>query len=351
MLAFLRGGAEVARGEDALPAPGPADGERKLLPHALRELGSRWELSPAERECERRPRPPIARPAVASPVNVAESRVGRGTGRTRAPGRTRAAPPRDARRPPRAGLTAATEERYLRARKGDVRQAARMLAETLRWRREVRPGEIDGREFDGWRRTEGLYVGGLDGSGRPVLVTRKKADGLRPGEEPRYLRHLAWTLENCARLMRPGQERWVWLMDLNGYSRANSPPLRVSLATLRTLADHYPERLERVYLVDAPGVFSVLWNVLWPFIDPVTRAKIKFVRSADYVAAVGAGDAAAVRALDAKTGGFSEHFDEWRRPYDEAAYRALLATAGGRGGERGKRGGWPWGSRAGGLNA
>jgi hypothetical protein len=45
-----------------------------------------------------------------------------------------------------------------------------------------------------------------------------------------------------------------------GYSRANSPPLSVSLATLRIFANQYPERLERVYFVDAPAVFSLLFG-------------------------------------------------------------------------------------------
>jgi hypothetical protein len=30
----------------------------------------------------------------------------------------------------------------------------------------------------------------------------------------------------------------VWILDMAGYTRANSPPISVSLATLRILADH-----------------------------------------------------------------------------------------------------------------
>lgn len=31
----------------------------------------------------------------------------------------------------------------------------------------------------------------------------------------------------------PEQEKWVWILDMAGYSRANSPPLSVSLATVK----------------------------------------------------------------------------------------------------------------------
>ena len=46
-----------------------------------------------------------------------------------------------------------------------------------------------------------------------------------------------------------------------GMTRANSPPISVSLATLRIFADHYPECLHRCYFVDAPAIFGLLWAV------------------------------------------------------------------------------------------
>ncbi len=52
-------------------------------------------------------------------------------------------------------------------------------------------------------------------------------------------RGLTLTLETCVRTMaHTGQHQWVWILDMKGYTRANSPPLSVSLATLRVLADH-----------------------------------------------------------------------------------------------------------------
>ena len=42
-------------------------------------------------------------------------------------------------------------------------------------------------------------------------------------------------------------------------------------------AKHYPERLGLFLVVGAPRIFSGLWHVLQPLVDPFTRQKIKFL--------------------------------------------------------------------------
>ena len=53
------------------------------------------------------------------------------------------------------------------------------------------------------------------------------------------------------------------------------------------MQDHYPERLNKAFLVDAPWLFLGAFKLISPFIDPVTRKKIVFVKgSAEKRAAV-----------------------------------------------------------------
>jgi len=40
-----------------------------------------------------------------------------------------------------------------------------------------------------------------------------------------------------------GVDKWVWIIDLARYTRANSPPLAITRATLDIMQHHYPERL------------------------------------------------------------------------------------------------------------
>ncbi len=46
-----------------------------------------------------------------------------------------------------------------------------------------------------------------------------------------------------------------------GYSRISAPSPSGILATLKILADHYPERLAKAFIVDASSMFYFVWKV------------------------------------------------------------------------------------------
>ena len=62
------------------------------------------------------------------------------------------------------------------------------------------------------------------------------------------------------------------------YSYAKFPSMAVSKATLGILQDHYPERLGQMLIANPPMLFSTFWSCISPFIDPVTRAKVVFLK-------------------------------------------------------------------------
>lgn len=43
-------------------------------------------------------------------------------------------------------------------------------------------------------------------------------------------------------------------------------------------AHHYPERMGKFVLVEAPTLFNTLWKLLAPHVDPVTAKKLSFVK-------------------------------------------------------------------------
>jgi hypothetical protein len=54
--------------------------------------------------------------------------------------------------------------------------------------------------------------------------------------------------------------------------------MAVSKATLGILQDHYPERLGQMFIANPPMLFSTFWSCISPFIDPITRAKVVFLK-------------------------------------------------------------------------
>ena len=66
--------------------------------------------------------------------------------------------------------------------------------------------------------------------------------------------------------------------DYNGYSGLkNSPPPMLVKRLLTDLRDHWPERLQHTFIVDAPFAFRVFWSIIKHFIDPITKECVQFV--------------------------------------------------------------------------
>ena len=43
---------------------------------------------------------------------------------------------------------------------------------------------------------------------------------------------------------------------------------------IQVMGRHYPERCHKIFLVNAPWSFSVVWSLIKPFLDPVTANKV-----------------------------------------------------------------------------
>ena len=71
------------------------------------------------------------------------------------------------------------------------------------------------------------------------------------------------------------------IIDYQGWTLRNAPPLRTTKETISILQNQDPERLYKAYLYNPPGIFSVFFGMARPFLDPVTAAKINFIYSSN----------------------------------------------------------------------
>lgn len=211
-------------------------------------------------------------------------------------------------------------DRYLRARDGDVEKAAAMLSESIKWRQESGISALDHKEF-GPEVDSGKFYISVAKNGQPVMMMKKREKRLERHEEDRYVAFMCNTLESATKLMPKGIETWVWMLDLKGYSSRNSPRVQVSLHVLRILANHFPERMGKCYIVDPPTIFYMLWSVVQPFVDPVTKEKIAFVYTEEY------DDDGTRKDGKPDASNFGSYISFLRTPYNTEKYKAILSEA------------------------
>lgn len=185
--------------------------------------------------------------------------------------------------------------RFLLARQLNVQKALEMLQNTLQWRQRSGVSNVLPlwdkalhERFD--RYFKCLAVTGTDHDGDLVAVERCGkvfAPGLAKCSEEFLQRHVMYNAE-CflASLERNRQQHWkegrcgafqaTAVIDLEGIdmSIADRRLLTLSKVIGRIEADNYPEVLKRVIVVRAPWFFPAIFQMIKPFMDPGTVAKI-----------------------------------------------------------------------------
>ena len=103
---------------------------------------------------------------------------------------------------------------------------------------------------------------------------------MRPGNENTLhennnMRHLVFQIEKAvACSVKNGHGKICLVIDYDGFSITKTPSMSASKRTLSILQDHYCERMYRAYICNPPFVFRSFYNVIKPFVDPVTKQKV-----------------------------------------------------------------------------
>ncbi|KAL2462808.1 Sec14p-like phosphatidylinositol transfer family protein [Forsythia ovata] len=168
-----------------------------------------------------------------------------------------------------------TMRRFLRARDQNVEKASTMLLKYLEWKRTFVPkGFIAASEVSNEIAQNKMFMQGTDKKGRPIAVVFGARHFSTKGEE--FKRFLVFALDKLCARMHGGQEKFTIIGDLKGYGYANCD-IRAYIAALSILQDYYPERLGKVFVINAPYIFMTVWKIIYPFIDQNTKKKIVFV--------------------------------------------------------------------------
>lgn len=88
-----------------------------------------------------------------------------------------------------------------------------------------------------------------------------------------YVAERAMALTEVA--SRGRQDRLYCIFDFADYSSQHAPPTLALRGALVDLQAMYKERLYQLVVLDPPFFLNLIYNVISPFLDPVTRKKIK----------------------------------------------------------------------------
>ncbi|KAK2594828.1 cytosolic factor, phosphatidylinositol/phosphatidylcholine transfer protein [Conoideocrella luteorostrata] len=186
--------------------------------------------------------------------------------------------------------------RFLRARKFDVNLAKEMFVECEKWRKETMLDELlptwdypekpeltkyykqfyhktdkDGRP---------LYIETLGGINMPAMLKITTAERMLTNLAVEYERVSDPRLPACSRKAGYLLETSCSIMDLKGVTLTKVPSVYSFISQVTVISqNYYPERLGKLYLINAPWGFSTIWGVVKGWLDPVTVKKIHILGS------------------------------------------------------------------------
>ncbi|KAG2414477.1 hypothetical protein HFD88_003668 [Aspergillus terreus] len=212
----------------------------------------------------------------------------------------------------------ATMLRFLRARKFDINGAWGQFKDTEDWRKENAIEElyenIEVESYDAARRMYPQWTGRRDRRGIPVYVFEIKhlnsknmaaynstmsdsaatAETHQSSKVPQRLLRLFALYENllnfvmplCSRLSRPNPETPIVtstnIVDVSGVGLKQFWNLKGHMQDASVLATaHYPETLDRIFIIGAPAFFPTVWGWIKRWFDPVTTSKIFILSAAE----------------------------------------------------------------------
>ena len=164
--------------------------------------------------------------------------------------------------------------RYLRATSWKVDLAETRLKNTLTWRREYGTDSRTADYISIENETGKQVILGWDNEGRPCQYLRPSKQNTERSD--RQIQHLVFMLERTIDLMPPGQETLALLINFAETKQGQGATVAQGRQTLNILQNHYPERLGRALVANVPWMIWGFFKVITPFIDPITREKIRF---------------------------------------------------------------------------
>ncbi|KAJ3300645.1 hypothetical protein HK104_008579 [Borealophlyctis nickersoniae] len=173
--------------------------------------------------------------------------------------------------------------KFLRAKDFKTAEAAQMLINTLKWRKEFDTEKLAGEVFPTEFEDLGM-VYGKDKSGKPVTYNfyGGNAPAIILKNTEQFLRWRVQLMEKAIEGLnfKEGVETVSQVHDYAGVGLSPDKEMKaVSKKIIAIFQDYYPEFLERKLFLNVPAVMEILFNLFSSFVSKRTREKFILARS------------------------------------------------------------------------
>lgn len=128
-----------------------------------------------------------------------------------------------------------------------------------------------------------VYIKGRTKSGCPLVFIRAKDHFRSNCADEEYERlivlHFEWIRLFLAEFKKGTDQAHV-LFDLTGFTLKNGDFHAVKFA-VKSFQRYYPDMVERIYIHNAPKIFSIFWNIIVKWMKPHLKDKFIFTYSVD----------------------------------------------------------------------
>lgn len=180
-------------------------------------------------------------------------------------------------------------QRFIVGCDGDIKEARRRWSETLKWRLEERVDDILMEEQPFFHHIKHYYPHGVHRqakNGNYVYIERPPKADLDhlfqgPVEMDHLLRHYVFITEFIWKVLdqREDEGRLVTIMDVEGVGMFDLVGTALEFLTKASaiVQAHYVERQSKIFVINAPPWFELLWIVVSPFMSTNTLQKVEIL--------------------------------------------------------------------------
>jgi len=198
--------------------------------------------------------------------------------------------------------------RFLRARQFDAAKTTEMLKNDIEWRKKMGADTA----LESWPKNKWYKqcldywpsaFHGVDKYGNPVYFERlgnidpKSFVGSISQED--LVQYHIWAMERIEAKMREGYKNGtvhasaidlgvLYVEDMGGFGMRHFNKAGLNMVQMLSAIDqdHYPETLRKVIAINVPSLFSAVWKIVSPWLDPITQGKIDLLGSSGYMPAL-----------------------------------------------------------------